>query len=58
MAFKSLPVINIAPFLARGSLFRDKQLVADQLHEACKNVGFFYLTGHGVADAVRLGAGV
>ncbi|KAI8899262.1 hypothetical protein BC833DRAFT_385979 [Globomyces pollinis-pini] len=34
----ALPIINIEPFVAK------------QIHLACLNVGFFYLTGHGLSN--------
>ncbi|KAJ2998588.1 hypothetical protein HDV02_004403 [Globomyces sp. JEL0801] len=45
----ALPIINIEPFVNNGSL-EDKVKVAKQIHLACLNVGFFYLTGHGLSN--------
>lgn len=45
-----IPVIDISP-LRQGSL-RARQVVADKIAEACRHVGFFYITGHGVAQAL------
>ena len=41
-----LPIINIRPLLDGST---DRQTVATQLNRACCEVGFFYITGHGVA---------
>ena len=42
-----LPIIDIAPLVARS----DQQLVvAHQIHDACRQSGFFYITGHGVSE--------
>ncbi len=39
-----IPVINLAPFLD-GS---DKQAVASQIRQACTDIGFFTIAGHGI----------
>ena len=46
----ALPLIDLAPFLAGepGSITE----VARQIGEACRSVGFFYLAGHGIAEAL------
>src|SRR5262245_46472044 len=41
-----IPLIDFAPFL-RGSP-NERRDVARQIGEACRNIGFFYLTGHGI----------
>jgi isopenicillin N synthase-like dioxygenase len=43
--FSSLPIIDVAS-LATDSL--EKQLTAAQIDAACRQSGFFYVTGHGV----------
>src|SRR5687767_5100803 len=45
-ALKSLPVINVSPFVTAGT---DTQRlgIAQEIRKACIDVGFFYLTGHG-----------
>lgn len=45
----TLPIIDIQP-LVQGSSGR--QQVADAIHQACRAHGFFYITGHGVPDAL------
>ena len=55
----TLPLIDISPFLIDPNSDEAKQVdlnelkkaVAETLHDACKNVGFFYLIGHGVDTA-------
>lgn len=45
MADTEVPVIDVAPFLAGG----DGRLeVARQVDDACRNIGFFQIVGHGV----------
>lgn len=44
----TLPVIDIAPLLDGG----DGAAVAAAIGAACRNAGFFYVRGHGVADDV------
>ena len=41
-----IPVIDFAPFL-KGSP-AERRAVALKIGEACRNIGFFYLTGHGI----------
>jgi isopenicillin N synthase-like dioxygenase len=40
----SIPVIDIAPLLNDG----DVRLVAQQIHDAATQTGFFYIKGHGI----------
>lgn len=49
MASDSLPVIDISPFLNGSS---DSDAVVAQTNAACRNTGFFVVTGHGVDPAV------
>ncbi len=44
----AVPVIDIAPFLAGGA--GDKARVAARVDEACREIGFLLVSGHGVAD--------
>ena len=54
--FNAIPVIDFAAMQgepsARLSQRRDRQQVADQLRDACTQVGFFYVKNHGVPQAV------
>jgi isopenicillin N synthase-like dioxygenase len=43
----SIPVVNIEPLL-RGEPAGQRQ-VAQQIGDACRGIGFFYIMGHGVA---------
>jgi isopenicillin N synthase-like dioxygenase len=45
---RKLPVIDIAPLLAGTS---GQQDVARKIAAACRDTGFFYISGHGVASA-------
>ena len=47
----SIPVIDVAP-LINGSPAQ-AQDVAKALGNACRDVGFFYITGHGIPPALR-----
>ncbi len=50
MTLTNVPVIDIAPF--RGGTPEAKQRVADQVGDACRDIGFLVVTGHGVPDAL------
>ena len=41
----SLPIIDVSSLIQADG---NPQLVADQLHRACTETGFFYISGHGV----------
>jgi isopenicillin N synthase-like dioxygenase len=43
-----IPIIDMQDYFARGDE-QSLQLVADQLLQACTEVGFFILTGHGIS---------
>ena len=43
-----LPVIDIAPLRADGA---DRLAVVNAIDQACREIGFFYVTGHGVDRA-------
>ncbi|WP_425568213.1 2-oxoglutarate and iron-dependent oxygenase domain-containing protein [Nonomuraea rubra] len=45
----ALPVIDIAPLLTAG---QDRQAVAGAIGAACREHGFFYVSGHGVPPAL------
>ncbi|KAK9135886.1 hypothetical protein Syun_015216 [Stephania yunnanensis] len=55
--FKSIPLIDISPFLAKCD---DPDVAEDggvrevvrQLDEACREIGFFYVKGHGIPDSL------
>jgi isopenicillin N synthase-like dioxygenase len=49
-AFQSLPVVDVAGLYASERALR--QRAADELGRACREAGFFYLTGHRVATAL------
>lgn len=50
VAAKTLPVIDVAPLVAGGKLAPPGPLagVARQIETACREHGFFYVTGHGL----------
>jgi isopenicillin N synthase-like dioxygenase len=41
----TVPVIDIAPSFSPSE--RDRQGVADEIHKACRDTGFFYIANHG-----------
>jgi isopenicillin N synthase-like dioxygenase len=45
-----IPIINICP-LTRGT--EDAHVVAAQIGQACRDCGFFYITGHGVDEGLQ-----
>ena len=48
MADSVVPVIDIAPFLTGGRA--DKARVAAEVDDACREIGFLVIAGHGVAQ--------
>ena len=46
-----IPIIDFTPFREGGEA--GKRQVANEIAQACTNIGFFYLTGHGVPEALR-----
>ncbi|KAF2727114.1 oxoglutarate 3-dioxygenase [Polyplosphaeria fusca] len=45
----TLPIIDFAPFLSPTASPAAKQKVAFEIDRACRDVGFFYLKGHGIS---------
>ncbi|WKN43549.1 isopenicillin N synthase family dioxygenase [Tunicatimonas pelagia] len=45
----SVPIIDISPLVNN----LENPLVAKQISEACREVGFFYVVGHGVSEALQ-----
>jgi isopenicillin N synthase-like dioxygenase len=50
MTLTAVPVIDIAPYLAGSA--EGKARVAQAVAEACRDIGFLIVTGHGVAPAL------
>ncbi|XP_073274465.1 homoarginine-6-hydroxylase 2-ODD-C23 isoform X2 [Primulina huaijiensis] len=53
--FKSIPLIDISPMVEKWddpnmSLDGGVAQVVQQLHQACREAGFFYVKGHGIPD--------
>ena len=46
----SLPIVDISPFLDANATAKQRAQTVESLHQACKDVGFFYLVGHGVSE--------
>ncbi|XP_078354911.1 putative iron/ascorbate oxidoreductase DDB_G0283291 [Oculina patagonica] len=49
----SVPVIDISPLCKHSNSVDQEAInqVYQQIHEACKDIGFFYITGHGVEQS-------
>lgn len=50
MSLKSVPMIDVSPFLAGDAAA--KQRVARQIGDACRDIGFLTIVGHGVPDSL------
>jgi isopenicillin N synthase-like dioxygenase len=50
MALLNVPVINIAPFRQGGD--GEKAAVAERVAEACRDIGFLIIAGHGIDPAL------
>ena len=50
MSHAAIPVIDIAPMLA--GLPGASEAVATEIGKACRGIGFFYITGHGIAGGL------
>lgn len=48
-AVTRLPVIDLAPFVEERGL-EARRTVAQAIREACIDIGFFYVTGHGIPE--------
>jgi len=48
----SVPVIDVAPFV-RGGTDRDVLAVAEAIDAACREIGFFVISGHGIDPDLR-----
>ncbi|KAF8407736.1 hypothetical protein HHK36_006871 [Tetracentron sinense] len=57
--FDSIPLIDVSPLLSNPETINldDPNVlqVVKKLHEACQNVGFFYVKGHGIPDTLVKG---
>jgi isopenicillin N synthase-like dioxygenase len=53
--FKELPIIDIAPLIAPNSTLEERTKVGNELHTACKDVGFFYIEHKAMAEGAALG---
>ena len=45
-----VPVIDLIP--ARRGSVQDRRRVAEQIDDACRKIGFFTITGHGVPEPI------
>lgn len=48
MTQNTLPIIDISPFLDSSATHESCRKTASSINSACKDYGFFYLTGHGI----------
>ncbi|MCQ8280106.1 isopenicillin N synthase family oxygenase [Acetobacteraceae bacterium KSS8] len=51
IGLSEVPIIDLAPFL--GGTPSDRARVAAQIAQACREIGFFYVVGHGVPEQLR-----
>ena len=48
VALETLPTIDVSPFVTDGTQ-TERRRVADAIRTACVDIGFFYITGHGIS---------
>jgi isopenicillin N synthase-like dioxygenase len=48
--FSQIPLVDFGPFL--NGTAEDRQRVAARIGDACRDVGFFYLSNHGVPSSL------
>jgi isopenicillin N synthase-like dioxygenase len=48
--FTQIPLIDFGPFLHGNN--EDRQRVSAEIGDACRNVGFFYLSNHGISSVL------
>ncbi|CAK0785938.1 hypothetical protein CVIRNUC_009151 [Coccomyxa viridis] len=53
--FNALPIIDISALIQDDKSSSAVDCTAAELHKACRDVGFFYIKGHGMPDAVTEG---
>lgn len=51
ITISEVPLIDFTPF--RTGTQEERKAVAAEIAEACQQIGFFYIKGHGVPDALR-----
>ena len=51
ISLSEVPIIDFAPFLTGTET--DRKRVATEIARACRDIGFFYVTGHGVSEELR-----
>ena len=47
---RQVPVIDVAPLVTRVG---DRSRVANEIRQACRYSGFFYIVGHGVEERLQ-----
>lgn len=48
MSTARLPIVDMSPYLDSASTDEARQEAAAKLDQACRDFGFFYVTGHGL----------
>ncbi len=51
VSLSEIPVIDLTPFRTGGA--DERRAVAAQIDAACRDIGFFYVVGHGVPESLR-----
>ncbi len=49
-ALDQIPVIDVSPFVRGGDL-NERRRVGREIRDACIDIGFFYISGHGIEQA-------
>ena len=48
----TIPIIDISAFQEQSNDSKSKDIIAKEVHQACTDVGFFYVKNHGISHEI------